>query len=161
MKLLLVLLPDVCCRWEVINSNTSAYRQTIKRLSTRHSRQLLMFCLANLYARLVIQPQRGLCLLPRSNWGSFACLANVSHKQTLTYFIYLKLRTMSQECNIQTWFKVQDHVQSLAVVWNLLIEPSQVEFVLDVVFIHLSLEKPQIRLISIHQESSSCENRTP
>lgn len=41
------------------------------------------------------------------------------------------------EHNIHTWFKVQDHVQGLAVVGNLLIEPRQVELVLDVILIHL------------------------
>ena len=36
-----------------------------------------------------------------------------------------------------TWFKVQYHVQCLAVVGHLLVQPSQVEFVLNVVLIHL------------------------
>lgn len=37
----------------------------------------------------------------------------------------------------QTWFEVEDHVEGLAVVGNLLIEPRQVEFVLDVILINL------------------------
>lgn len=45
------------------------------------------------------------------------------------------------EHNIHTWFKVQDHVQGLAVVRNLLIESCQVELVLDVVLIYLWLAK--------------------
>lgn len=36
-----------------------------------------------------------------------------------------------------TWFEVKDHVEGLAVVRNLLIEPRQVEFVLDIVLINL------------------------
>lgn len=37
----------------------------------------------------------------------------------------------------QTWFEVEDHVQGLAIVGNLLIEPRQVEFILDIVLINL------------------------
>ena len=40
-----------------------------------------------------------------------------------------------------TWFKVQYHVQCLAVVGHLLVQPSQVEFVLNVVLIHLGKEE--------------------
>lgn len=36
-----------------------------------------------------------------------------------------------------TWFQVQYHVQSLPVVGHLLVEASQVELVLDVVFVDL------------------------
>ena len=37
----------------------------------------------------------------------------------------------------QTWLEIQYHVQCLAVVGDLLIQPCQVEFVLNVVLIHL------------------------
>ena len=36
--------------------------------------------------------------------------------------------------------QVEDHVQSLSVVGHLLVQPSQVEFVLDVVLVHLAEE---------------------
>lgn len=40
-----------------------------------------------------------------------------------------------------TRFQVEDHVQRLAVVGDLFIEPSQIEFVLDVIFINLKAGK--------------------
>ena len=35
------------------------------------------------------------------------------------------------------WLKIQYHVQSLPVVWYLFIQPSEIELILNVVFINL------------------------
>lgn len=51
--------------------------------------------------------------------------------------IYRKMLLKCYGLNVLTWLKVQNHVQSLAVMRHLLIQTCQVKLVLYVVFINL------------------------
>ena len=77
-----------------------------------------------------------------------AFLASWSHTQpspasSLAVRKLLKLRTNSGQTNyprremVRTWFQVKYGIQCLPVVGNLLIQPREVELILNVVLIHL------------------------
>lgn len=65
-----------------------------------------------------------------------------SMNETIKHFccLFNKVVLVRVIVQIIIWLQVQNHIESLSVVWNLLIESSEIKFVLNIVFVNFAEE---------------------